>query len=182
VLLHEKVSDGPVKTKLLLIGQLARLAGVKPDSVRFYERSGLLSKPQRQPSGYRVYDAGALRRLRFIKQAQALGFTLDEINRILGLRGRGAATCRCVIAIAEATLSETAEKLRDLQQFHDRLKRAVTEWKRSTARRRTCHAEFCDLIEQAAGGIVADHPREFPKRLPPRPQRTGFDSGAEFKA
>lgn len=134
--------------KQLLIGQLAKLAGVKPDSVRFYERSGLLPKPQRLASGYRAYDESALRRLRFIKQAQSLGFSLDEIKRILNLRGAGSETCRCVLAIAEATLSDTEEKLRELQEFHDRLKQAVTDWKRSAARRRKCHAEFCDLIEK----------------------------------
>lgn len=133
----------------LLIGRLATLTGVKPDSVRFYERSGLLPKPTRLPSGYRVYDEDALRRLRFIKQAQSLGFSLAEIKRILNLRGQGAEACRCVIAIAEATLSDTEERLRELRAFHDRLKQAVADWKRSTARRRKCHAEFCDLIEAA---------------------------------
>src|SRR2546426_2521241 len=98
-------------TKPLLIGQLAKLAGVKPDSVRFYERSGLLPRPERLASGYRVYDDAALKQLRFIKQAQALGFTLDEIKRILSLRGQGNQTCRCVLAMAEATLSETREQL-----------------------------------------------------------------------
>jgi DNA-binding transcriptional MerR regulator len=124
------------------------MAGVKSDTVRFYERAGLLPRPARTTAGYRMYDEAALKRLRFIKQAQSLGFTLDEIRRILGLRGRGTETCRCVIAIAEATLSDTEEKLRELQQFRGRLKRAVTQWKRSTARRRNCHAEFCDLIER----------------------------------
>ncbi len=137
----------PVSEQPLLIGRLARLAGVKPDSVRFYERSGLLPKPRRTASAYRVYDESALKRLRFIKQAQALGFSLDEIKRILGLRGQGAETCRCVIGIAVATLSETEEQLRELQQFHARLKQAVAQWKRDTARRRNCRAEFCDLIE-----------------------------------
>lgn len=152
MLLHGKEVNR--KSAPLLIGKLAALAGVKPDSVRFYERSGLLPKPMRLASGYRAYDSDALRRLRFIKQAQSLGFSLDEIKRILSLRGQGAETCRCVIAIAEATLSETEERLRELQAFRDRLKQAVADWKRSTARRRKCHAEFCDLIERSAGQVV----------------------------
>lgn len=137
------------KQKSLFIGELAKAAGVNPDSIRFYERSGLLSKPGRSTSGYRVYDEASLRRLRFIKKAQMLGFSLAEIKRILRLSGERGQTCRCVIAIAEATLSDTAEKLRELRQFHDRLKQAVSEWKFSAARRRKCHAEFCDLIENA---------------------------------
>ncbi len=136
------------KIERLLVGQLARLAGVKADTVRYYERQGLLPKPERTATSYRVYDEAALRQLRFIKQAQSLGFSLDEIKRILSLRGEGSETCRCVLAIAEATLSDTEEKLRELQQFRDRLKQAVAEWKRSTVRRRNCRAEFCDLIEK----------------------------------
>jgi len=80
----------------LLIGELAKQAGVKPDSVRFYERNNLLPKPQRSANGYRVYDEAAPNRLKFIKRAQALGFSLDEIRRILNLRGQGKETCRCV--------------------------------------------------------------------------------------
>jgi DNA-binding transcriptional MerR regulator len=136
--------------KPLLIGDLAKLAGVKTDTIRFYEKRGLLPKPGRAVSGYRAYDERSLKQLRFIKQAQSLGFSLDEIRRILNLRGQGGETCRCVIKIAEATLGETEEKLRELQQFHDRLKQAVSEWKSSAARRRKCSAEFCDLIEGSA--------------------------------
>lgn len=140
--------------KPLLIGQLAKRAGVKPDSVRFYERSGLLPAPRRTDSGYRVYDEAALKQLCFIKRAQSLGFTLDEVKRILSLRGEGKTTCRCVLAIAEATLSETAQKLRELQEFHDRLKHALTAWKKSAARRRSSRAEFCDLIEGLPEALI----------------------------
>ena len=80
----------------LLIGRLAKLAGVKSDTVRFYERSGLLPKPLRTASAYRVYDDAALKQLRFIKKAQSLGFSLDEVGRILHLRGQGGRTCRAV--------------------------------------------------------------------------------------
>lgn len=137
-----------------LIGQLAKLAGVKPDSVRFYERSGLLPAPRRTDSGYRVYDEEALKQLCFIKRGQSLGFTLDEVKRILSLRGEGKTTCRCVLAIAEATLSKTAQKLRELQEFHDRLNQALAAWKKNAARRRRSHAEFCDLIEGLPEALI----------------------------
>ena len=81
-------------TETLLIGELARQAGVKADTVRFYEKQGLLSKPTRTAAGYRVYDEAALKQLRFIKQAQSLGFSLQEVHRILNLRGEGKTTCR----------------------------------------------------------------------------------------
>ena len=135
--------------KPFLIGKLAKLAGVKPDTVRFYERSGLLPKPSRAASGYRVYNDDALRRVRFIRKAQSLGFSLDEIRRIMNLRGRGKETCRCVIAMAEATLSEAETKLKELRNFRDRLATNLERWKRQ--RRGPIAAEFCALIEGASG-------------------------------
>lgn len=136
------------KTGQLLIGELAKGAEVKPDTVRFYERNGLLPKPERTTAGYRVYDATALQRLRFIKKAQALGFSLGEIQRILNLRGRGRETCRCVVAIAEATLSETETKLKELQKFRDALALNLKRWKHQA--RGPMAAEFCALIESSA--------------------------------
>ena len=131
--------------KPLLIGRLAKLSGVKPDTIRFYERSGLLPKPSRMASGYRIYDDAALNQVRFIRKAQSLGFSLDEIRRIMSLRGQGKETCRCVIAMAEATLAETETKLKELRRFEQTLTTNLTRWKRK--RRGPIAAEFCALIE-----------------------------------
>src|SRR5437867_13383568 len=134
--------------KPLLIGRLAKLSGVRPDTIRFYERNGLLPKPSRTASGYRVYDAAALNQMRFIRKAQSLGFSLDEIKRIMSLRGRGKETCRCVVSMAEATLAETETKLEELRKFKDTLATNLTRWKRK--RRGPIAAEFCALIETAS--------------------------------
>ena len=112
--------------KPLLIGRLAKLSGVKPDTVRFYERSGLLPKPSRTASGYRVYNDAALNQVRFIRKAQSLGFSLEEIRRIINLRGHGTETCRYVIAMAEATLAATENKLKELRKFKDTLATNLT--------------------------------------------------------
>jgi MerR family transcriptional regulator, copper efflux regulator len=136
-----------MKEKPLLIGRLARLVGVKPDTIRFYERRGLLPKPQRMASGYRVYDDRALKQVRFIRRAQSLGFGLDQIRRILSLRAQGKETCRCVIEMAEATLAETEAKLKALQEFRDALARNLERWKRVPRGRLV--AEFCALIESS---------------------------------
>lgn len=133
----------------LLIGQLARAADVKADTVRFYERAGLLAKPARTFADYRVYDPATIKQLRFIKQAQALGFTLEEIKRILRLRGHGRATCECVIRMAEASLSEVETKLRELQAFRDGLAENLTRWRRPSGKRPRLAAEFCALIEKS---------------------------------
>ena len=160
----------------LLIGQLARTAGVKPDTVRFYERTGLLPKPARTFAGYRVYDPVSVHRLRFIKQAQALGFTLEEIKRVLGLRGRGRETCECVIRLAEASLRAVETKLRELQSFRDGLANNLAEW-RKTGTRRNRAAEFCALIEQSqsrfpAGGLRIDFLPGMSRRSKPSYVRT----------
>jgi DNA-binding transcriptional MerR regulator len=137
--------------KPLLIGDLAKQAGVKADTIRFYEKRGLLPRPGRATSGYRTYDEPALKQLRFIRQAQSLGFSLHEIKRILKLHGAGKTTCRCVMAIAEATLSETESKLKELRAFRDALKQQVERWRRQTEAGGRMAAEFCALIESSAG-------------------------------
>ena len=134
--------------KPLLIGELARLAGVKVDSVRFYERSGLLPKPARSANGYRVYAQTTVDQLRFIKKAQSLGFTLDEIKRILRLRGRSDC-CRSVVTMAEATLEETERKLKEMRRFASALRKNLAIWQRDLDRNPTCAAEFCRLIEKS---------------------------------
>ncbi|MCI0747154.1 MAG: heavy metal-responsive transcriptional regulator [Verrucomicrobia subdivision 3 bacterium] len=148
--------------KTWLIGQLAHEVGVKADTVRFYEKAGLLKKPLRTRAGYRLYDRDALNQLRFIKQAQSLGFSLQEIKRILTLRGAGRTTCRCVLGIAEATLSETEQKLTELQKFRDALLTHVERWKRQTKTGGKMVAEFCALIESS---VIAPSQAIRPKQL-----------------
>lgn len=137
-----------------LIGQLAKLAGVKADTVRFYERSGLLPRAARSAAGYRVYDEATVQRLRFVRKAKGLGFSLDEVRRILTLRGRGKETCRCVVGMAEATLAETETKLKELQAFRDALAANLSRW-RSPSGRGKIAAEFCALIE-SSGEVRSD--------------------------
>lgn len=139
-----------------LIGELAREAGVKPDTVRFYERAGLLAPPARTAAGYRVYDPTARDRIRFIKRAQKLGFTLEQIRQILSLRGNRPATCECVLRMAEASLAEVETKLRDLQIFRDALAKNLVEWQTAGTRKNRA-AEFCALIESSGDIGSASH-------------------------
>lgn len=99
----------------LTIGQLARAAGVNIETVRYYERRKLLMPTARKPSGYRLYGEDAARRLRFIKNAQALGFTLTEIEGLLNLRVDSAAQCGDVQQRAQAKLATVEAKRRDLE-------------------------------------------------------------------
>jgi DNA-binding transcriptional MerR regulator len=87
------MSTVSVMERRLRIGELAGAAGVTADTIRFYERSGLLPAPARTPSGYRAYDMGAVDRLRFIQGAQRLGLRLGDIRDLLAVRDTG--TCPC---------------------------------------------------------------------------------------
>lgn len=99
------------------IGQLASAAGVGIDTVRFYERSGLLPPPARRPSGYRQYRRDDLRRLRFIRKAREIGFSLEEIAELLTLKaGKGRAAARAR-AIAAAKLEIVEQKIRELESL-----------------------------------------------------------------
>jgi MerR family mercuric resistance operon transcriptional regulator len=105
------------------IGQIAAQAGVNIDTVRYYERRGLLDEPAREPSsGYRAFSPETVRVIRFIKRAQDLGFTLGEVKDLLRLREDRTASCAEVRASARAKIAAIDVKLRDLQ----RMKRALT--------------------------------------------------------
>ena len=104
-------------------GQLAKQADVGVETVRFYERQGLLEEPDRRASGYRQYDEGVVRRLQFIRRAKELGFTLKEIRDLLSLRVDPTTTCADVKQRAESKLTDIEQKIRTLQ----RMKRALVK-------------------------------------------------------
>lgn len=106
----------------LTIGQLARAADVGIDTVRYYERCGLLPEPARRPSGYRDYPAEAVRSLRFIRRAKELGFTLEEIAQLLRAEGRASAA-QDVKSLADRKLADLEGQIRDLRRMHRTLRR-----------------------------------------------------------
>lgn len=114
----------------LTIGQLAKMAGVNVQTVRYYERRNLLQPTDRKTSGYRVYGDDALRRLRFIKNAQVLGFTLREVNELLNLRVSSVARCGTIQVKAQAKLKQVEAKARGLLALSRALKSLI----------RTCRA------------------------------------------
>lgn len=104
------------------IGKLARLAGAGVDTVRFYERGGLLPKPQPTASGCRMYREQDIDRLRFIRRAKALGFSLDEITELLTLSS-GKADRSAVKAIADRRVADLNQKIQELTRIRDTLAR-----------------------------------------------------------
>ncbi|WP_323844339.1 Hg(II)-responsive transcriptional regulator [Microbulbifer magnicolonia] len=125
-------------SKPLTIGRLARAAGVHVETVRYYERRGLIEQPARPAQGHRAYPRAALERLLFIKRAQELGFTLQEIDGLLAL---GSGQCAEVLAIAEEKLAAVEAKIADLQRLQAVLDRLVRSCK---ANRSSAH---CPIVE-----------------------------------
>lgn len=105
----------------LTIGELARRVGVNRETVRYYERSGLLPRPARTVAGYRVFSDDTVDRLRFIKHAQALGFALDEIRELLGLRPGERSSCDEVQARAARKLVDVEAKIAALERIRGAL-------------------------------------------------------------
>lgn len=103
------------------IGQLARLSGAGVETIRYYEREGLISEPPRRASGYRQYPEGALSRLRFIRHAKALGFSLKDIKALLELRVAPGTTCADIRKRAEAKIADVRIKLDMLRQMEQAL-------------------------------------------------------------
>ena len=109
-------------------GELARAAGVSTDTLRHYERKGVLPRPPRAANGYRRYPAVALERVLLVRGALAVGFTLDELARVLSARERGAAPCREVRELAAAKLAEVEERLAQLAELRGELRATLAEW------------------------------------------------------
>jgi MerR family copper efflux transcriptional regulator len=109
--------------KPLTIGHLAKQAGVNLETVRYYERRGLLARPPRSASGYRLFPSDAARRLKFIRRAQELGFSLTEIKELLSLRVSRTTTSAVIRARAEAKIADIEAKIRSLESIKKTLRK-----------------------------------------------------------
>lgn len=101
----------------LKIGEVAERGGVNLQTIRYYEREGLLPTPPRLASGYRVFPESTVHRVRFIKRAQELGFSLAEINELLAIQLDPAKDCSDVQRLARAKVADIEEKMRTLEQM-----------------------------------------------------------------
>lgn len=110
------------------IGELAKLTGVKPQTIRYYEQVGVLRPPLRASSGYRRYGGGTLDELTFVKRAQALGFSLEEIREILDLGRAGTAPCDRVLSLAREHVGELDARIDALGRLKDEIVNAIEQW------------------------------------------------------
>jgi Cu(I)-responsive transcriptional regulator len=122
------------------IAEAARAAGVNPQTLRYYERRGLLKAAGRRRSGYREYAPDDVRRLRFVKRAQDLGFSLEDVRELLALRDVTPSRRAAVRAIAARRAADLSARIADLQRMRDALEHLVS----------TCHASRhpeCPILE-----------------------------------
>jgi len=129
-------------------GELARLAGVSTDTLRHYERKGVLSAPHRLRNGYREYAAEALDRVLMVRRALSVGFTLDELARILKERDQGRAPCREVRELARSKLVEIEERLKEMEGVRDELRATIKDW--DARLKRTNNGNQARLLEALA--------------------------------
>lgn len=139
--------------KLMTVGQVARRAGVGVETVRFYEKNGLLEEPARRTSGYREYDEETVNRLRFIQRAKELGFTLSEIKELFSLRSCSDQPCGDVRRRAEAKIAEIEEKVVLLL----RMKEVLGQLTSSCGERHD--ASRCPILEVLEGHEIEDRRR-----------------------
>jgi MerR family transcriptional regulator, copper efflux regulator len=108
--------------------ELARLTGVSTDTLRHYERKGLLAPPPRTPSGYRRYPASAVARVHLIRRALVIGFTLEELSRVFRERESGGAPCQKVRGIVQRRVDALGRQLAELKQLKRDLEAMLREW------------------------------------------------------
>src|SRR5919206_2161543 len=133
----------PAGKAALKIGEVSRLSGVGIEALRFYEKQGLLGRPARKESGYRLYGAEVLERLDFIKRAQVLGFSLAEISRIITHKQAGESPCAEVRDVVRARLAEIDERIRQMRRYRKELAAALDEWEQAGDR----EGHICGLVE-----------------------------------
>ncbi len=110
---------------MFTIGKLAQASGLSRDCLRYYEREGLLAAGRKTSAGYRLYDPSAVERLSFIKHAKRCGFTLTEINQLIGLKADDSTSCNDIRSVAEEKKNRLDDKIKDLQEMSAILDRLI---------------------------------------------------------
>ena len=138
-------------------GELSRLAGISTDTLRHYERLGVLPKPPRTNGGYRDYPPNSLMRVQLVQSALKVGFSLPELATILRMRDRGVVPCHRVRAIAEQKLREVKQQINDLLGMRDQLERILKDWDARLAR--TGKGKPARLLESLPHDVIGINPR-----------------------
>lgn len=128
------------------IGEVSRRTGLSIHTIRFYEAEGLLPEAERTDSGYRLFSLQAVEQLRFIRKAQALGFSLDEIRELLVLKDRSTDSCSHVCALVKEKMAGLRAKRRELKAMETELKRVLAQCRRQMKRHRPNAGGRCPVL------------------------------------
>ena len=113
---------------MLTVNELAKRSSMSAHTVRYYIRAGLVTPASTQENNYRLFNSDAVKRLKFIRTARMLGFTLSDIQQIFAQVGAGESPCANVRVLIRERLLDVEEKLRDMQQLHQRIAQALESW------------------------------------------------------
>ena len=148
----------PTPARPLRVGEVAHAVGVGVQTLHFYEREGLIPPPARSASGYRLYDAGVIDRIRFIRKAQALGLPLEEIKHVLALAARGTSPCARVQTALAEKLADVDRRLQKLQSFRDEL--ALLTEQATHKPVSDGEARICSIVETAMSASAPEPQRK----------------------
>ncbi len=155
--------------KTLRSGEIAKRAGVSVDTLRHYERMGVLATPCRQDNGYRDYSDAALQRVLLVRRALRLGFSLNELAPFLTLRDQGEAPCKSVHRLAQRKLEDIENQLADLSLLRDHMKKLLEDWdERMSGTPNGQQARLLDGLPELTPA-PARNPKE---RLPMKPKES----------
>lgn len=152
----------------MLIGEIADAVGLQTQTIRFYERRGLLPDPTRSPNGYRVYDRSTLNRLNFIRSAQSAGLTLAQIRSIIDLREDGTLPCTHTADLIDSKLADVRARIHDLTLLKAELETLIERSQRLDPADCT-DAEICHILS-------ADHAANPTSAAPPGSSRSGHNT------
>ena len=134
------------------IGEVSRQTGVSVDTIRFYEKERLLKEPARSEGGFRLFGEGDVEQLKFVRNAQELGFALGEIRELLVLQDQSMDVCSHVRDLLELKVDVVRKKIAQLLALESGLKEALRKCKRSLKGANDSHEEGCPVLKQIARG------------------------------
>jgi len=129
----------------LLIGQLSRHTGVNIETIRYYERIGIMPKPRRSDGGQRLYDENQFKRLHFVKRSRTIGFSLEEIRNLLALDDEETLSCNEVYSLTEDHLEKVRQKITELKSIESTLKKLANQCSRG-------NKPDCPIFDMLLGG------------------------------
>lgn len=142
------------------IGQVAQQTGLSIDTIRFYERQGLLKRSPRTEGGFRLFGANDIETLKFVRKAQELGFSLNEIRELLILRAEHVPACSHVKELLGQKLTAVGQKIAELQNLERSLNRALRKCKQELNTAAPGHEECCPVLEEINQAAQKDPRRE----------------------